>query len=68
MKRFDIEFDTVETVDGKEEESRIKIKAISEKSFVGIAVFAESMVGKTRDNERIVGVHEITQYSDVEVI
>jgi hypothetical protein len=68
MKRFDITFETVASVDGNEEESRSIAKIVTDKTFPEVAAYAESMIGKTRGNERIVGVREVERYSDVDVI
>ena len=65
MKRYDIVFDIEETKGG---ENEIEMKVVTDKSFLEVAQFAESMVGKLKDDEKIIAVRKIRRYSDVDVI
>jgi len=62
LKRYDLVFD----IDGSDEGYVMKIA--SKKSFVKIAKIAEKLIGTSPEGARLIGLHKIVRYSDVEVI
>jgi hypothetical protein len=68
LTRYDIAFNTEVVTDDGTDSSEIEIKVVTEKTFVEVAQFAETMIGKERDEETIVSIRRVRMYSDVEVI